>query len=481
MKALENYMPKVMELSSTIKDTWKVFLIGSLISCLMLLLLLTENDQHSLVSNARITVLEQQQSPTTSMPSFTSLPPTTSAIEEPPPPPIASIIANTKDVGSNMTTIGDILKPNVVTEVKNVEEATTNNKPEKKCDIFDGRWVYKPEVDPSYCPLRCPFIEEKMSCQSNGRPDFEYQKWVWEARDCDIPMLNGTDMLERFRNKRIVLVGDSLNRNMWESLACILYSSIPYPSTKAEIRFEGKSIRTTLKVKDAYNFTVEFFWSPFLVDLNKNHSSGKKVLMLDKLSPNSEYWPGGDIMIFNSGMWWAQSGYKKGWDLVEYKGKLIEDMPLHQAYTRGMNTWANWVKKNVDPQKTTVFFRSISAEHKSPQYNQWCYTKTQPLVDEPYKSSYPNILIRVIERIVRGMTNPQVKYLNVTKLSQYRIDAHPSIYRNKDWKIRVQINKHNLSSYTDCGHWCLPGIPDTWNRLFYASLLLDNFGGSSTS
>lgn len=156
-------------------------------------------------------------------------------------------------------------------------------------------------------------------------------------------------------------------------------------------------------------------------------------------------------------------------------------MPLHQAYTRGMNTWANWVKKNVDPQKTTVFFRSISAEHKSPQYNQWCYTKTQPLVDEPYKSSYPNILIRVIERIVRGMTNPQVKYLNVTKLSQYRIDAHPSIYRNKDWKIRVQINKHNLSSYTDCGHWCLPGIPDTWNRLFYASLLLDNFGGSSTS
>lgn len=68
-----------------------------------------------------------------------------------------------------------------------------------------------------------------------------------------------------------------------------------------------------LYLQDAYNFTVEFFWSPFLVDLNKNHSSGKKVLMLDKLSPNSEYWPGGDIMIFNSGMWWAQSGYKKGY------------------------------------------------------------------------------------------------------------------------------------------------------------------------
>lgn len=37
-------------------------------------------------------------------------------------------------------------------------------------------------------------------------------------------------MLERWRGKRVVIVGDSLNRNMWESLACILYSSMQHKS-----------------------------------------------------------------------------------------------------------------------------------------------------------------------------------------------------------------------------------------------------------
>lgn len=38
--------------------------------------------------------------------------------------------------------------------------------------------------------------------------------------------LNPTDMLERLRGKRLVFVGDSLNRNMWESLVCILRNSV---------------------------------------------------------------------------------------------------------------------------------------------------------------------------------------------------------------------------------------------------------------
>lgn len=33
-------------------------------------------------------------------------------------------------------------------------------------------------------------------------------------------------MLERLRGKRVVIVGDSLNRNQWESLSCLLYTSV---------------------------------------------------------------------------------------------------------------------------------------------------------------------------------------------------------------------------------------------------------------
>jgi hypothetical protein len=28
----------------------------------------------------------------------------------------------------------------------------------------------------------------------------------------------------------------------------------------------------------------------------------------------------------------------------------------------------------------------------------------------------------------------------------------------------------------DCVHWCLPGVPDTWNELLYALLFKEGWG-----
>jgi hypothetical protein len=58
---------------------------------------------------------------------------------------------------------------------------------EVKCNIFDGKWVYEPEGGPQHTAAECPFLSEQVSCQRNGRPDFEYEKWSWEAKDCDVP------------------------------------------------------------------------------------------------------------------------------------------------------------------------------------------------------------------------------------------------------------------------------------------------------
>nr|XP_021842527.1 protein trichome birefringence-like 42 isoform X4 [Spinacia oleracea] len=581
MKTLEQHFHRVMELISAVKDTWKVFIIGAIISCLMLLLLLHENDQNtSFPTHARITAVGNFPPPlsgesesssivandmepsifTTAsilppLPSIvvmapepsahtppsmifmapeplpsnivkapepsifpTSIPPPLpsnivkapepssvqapepfsvqaapepssvqapepSSVQAPEPsifttysqPSFGSMIANHPVEKPNLNLVDDIQKPNV-SGLDKAEKKPVN----KKCDIYDGRWVYKADAEPTYCPLKCPFVEEKMSCKKNGRPDLEYEKWVWQPRDCDIPMLNGTDLVERFRNKRIVLVGDSLNRNMWESLACTLYSNIPYPSLKAQILYEDLHVRTFMKAKEDYNFTVEFFWSPFLVEINKNHESGKKVLVLDRLA-NPEQWLNADILIFNSGHHWTQVPPKRAWDIFEYKGKLIEKMPLHQAFTRAMRTWASWVETKTDPKKTTVFFRSLSVEHISSFHKQSCETRTEPFMDESYKFIFPRTLVRVAENVVKGMKKSQVKYLNITKLTEYRIDAHPSIYRFNDWKIRIKNNKLYPPIIPDCGHWCLPGVPDTWNRLVYASLFFDNYGDVSSS
>lgn len=57
-------------------------------------------------------------------------------------------------------------------------------------------------------------------------------------------------MLENLRNKRLVYVGDSLNRNQWVSLVCILESSIH--THLKDVHFNGSLV--TLKAIVSFKF-----------------------------------------------------------------------------------------------------------------------------------------------------------------------------------------------------------------------------------
>ncbi|GAB4824898.1 hypothetical protein Ancab_007769 [Ancistrocladus abbreviatus] len=508
-----------MELNSPIKDTWKVFTYGFFLACLILVFLINHNHQTVSISAARdtlvippstpinadvdeITAASNSSSSSSSSSSWTgniSLPPPMTPINiadeqlnassnstSPPPPAVRDILLvplstpisnitvdqfNASVSSSSSTSLSSTLdiptNYSPESREKPINQSATTDSTKKKCNIFQGRWVYKEEETPHYSSTTCPFLEEKMSCRKNGRPDFEYEKWVWENPDCDIPMFNGRELLERMRGKRMIVVGDSLNRNLWESLACLLYTTIS-PS-RAHVDAGGPAYKV-LRAKD-YEFTVEFYWSPFLVELNLNHESGRKVLILDKLSPNAHEWQGADVMLFNSGHWWIHQGKLRAWDLFQYDGELFEDMKIEIAYETALKTWANWINETIDSNnKTTVFFRSISPEHKG---QQWCYNTTQPIMDESYISIYPRSMTEIVESQIRRMEN-RVRYLNITQLSSYRRDAHPSVYRSKVSKIITEKYKRLVSSYADCSHWCLPGLPDTWNRLLYSSLFFDS-------
>lgn len=58
---------------------------------------------------------------------------------------------------------------------------------QKGCDIFDGKWIYDPNASPLYSGAQCPFLSNQVSCQRNGRPDSQYERWSWEANQCAIP------------------------------------------------------------------------------------------------------------------------------------------------------------------------------------------------------------------------------------------------------------------------------------------------------
>lgn len=68
----------------------------------------------------------------------------------------------------------------------------------------------------------------------------------------------------------------------------------------------------------------------------------------------------------------------------------------------------------------------------------------------------------ITEEIIKHMKTP-VTFLNITSFSEFRIDGHPSVYGKKP-------GMRYGSSIQDCSHWCLPGVPDTWNELLYFHL-----------
>lgn len=83
-----------------------------------------------------------------------------------------------------------------------------------------------------------------------------------------------------------------------------------------------------------------------------------------------------------------------------------------------------------------------------------CNGQMQPLTGSTYPGgSLP--AASIVSRVLSSMRTP-VYLLDITTLSQLRKDAHPSTYGG--------------DGGTYCSHWCLPGLPDTWNQLLYAAL-----------
>lgn len=342
-----------------------------------------------------------------------------------------------------------------------------------KCDFFDGEWI-KDDSYPLYKPGSCNIIDEQFSCINNGRPDKDYQKYKWKPKGCNLPRLDGDRMLELLRGKRVVFVGDSINRNMWESLICILRNAVKDKTKVYEangrVHFRGEASYSFL-FKD-YNFTVELFVSPFLVqewEIPVKNGTKKETLRLDLVGRSSDQYKDADIIIFNTGHWWTHDKTSKGKDYYQEGSHVYDELNVLEAFRKAITTWSRWVDAKINSSKSMVFFRGYSASHFSG--GQWnsggqCDSETVPIKKEKYLREYPPKM-RVLEKVIKYMKT-HVTYLNVTKMTDFRKDGHPSIYRKQN--LSSEERKSPLM-YQDCSHWCLPGVPDTWNEILYAELL----------
>ncbi|CAD6339883.1 unnamed protein product [Miscanthus lutarioriparius] len=342
------------------------------------------------------------------------------------------------------------------------------------CDMFHGNWV-RDDSYPLYPEGSCPHIDEPFDCYLNGRRDLAYQKLHWQPSGCSVPRLNPTDMLERLRGKRLVFVGDSLNRNMWESLVCILRNSVKDKRKvfEASGRREFKTEGSYSFLFTDYNCSVEFFRSPFLVqEWEMQVSSGKKkeTLRLDLVEQSSLKYKDADFLIFNTGHWWTHEKTALGKDYYQEGNHVYNELNVMDAFHKALLTWSKWIDANVNPRKTSVLFRGYSASHFSG--GQWnsggsCDKESEPITNEQYLSTYPPKM-SILEDVIHKMKTPVV-YLNITRMTDYRKDAHPSIYRKQN---HTDEERRSPERYQDCSHWCLPGVPDSWNELVYAQLLI---------
>ncbi|XP_010523922.1 PREDICTED: protein trichome birefringence-like 6 [Tarenaya hassleriana] len=369
----------------------------------------------------------------------------------------------------------DVVNGNLTSAVQEVTVIELpNNVREKKekiieeCDVTKGRWVYDVSY-PLYTNASCPFIDEGFNCRSNGRLDSDYMKWRWEPQDCDIPRFNATKLLELIRGKRLVFVGDSINRNQWESMLCMLFSGIKDPKRV----YETHGQRITKK-KGNYSFrfagyrcTVEYYATHFLVRESKSRIGLKRrpTLTIDAIDRSSSRWRGADILVFNTAHWWSHYKTKAGIYYYQEGNQVHPKLDVSTAFRRALQTWSSWVDKHVDPKKTRVFFRNAAPSHfRGGEWNSGghCTEATMPF-NETSKPDHSEKKNGIVEEVITQMKTP-VTVLNISGLSEYRIDGHPSVYGMKPEIRRSQ-------AVQDCSHWCLPGVPDTWNELLYFHLL----------
>lgn len=210
-------------------------------------------------------------------------------------------------------------------------------------------------------------------------------------------------------------------------------------------------------------------------DNPKMHSILDRIIMADSISKHGVNWKDVDYLIFNTYIWWMNTFKMKllrgsfGEGSSEY-----DTIDREIAYEKVMKTWATWVDQNIDPKRTSVFFVTPSPLHiKSIGWNNpngiKCAKETEPILNTTTTVDVgtDHRLLKVAASVTESMKVP-VGLLNITNLSEYRKDAHTSVHTIRQGKMVTPEQQTDPNTFADCIHWCLPGLPDTWNEFLFA-------------
>ncbi|ESQ51106.1 hypothetical protein EUTSA_v10022706mg [Eutrema salsugineum] len=346
------------------------------------------------------------------------------------------------------------------------------------CDFSDGSWIYDPNHRSDRYDSTCKEIFKGWNCVRNNKSNgHEISKWRWKPKDCDLPSFDPLRFLETHRNTNIGFVGDSLNRNMFVSLFCMLKS---VTGDLKKWRPAGADRGFTFL---RYNLTIAYHRTNLLARYGRwsaNANGGeledlgfREGYRVDVDTPESSWEKAPsfhDILILNTGhWWWAPSKFdplKSPMLFFERGRPILPPVPSAAGLDRVLSNMVNFVEKTKRP-GGIIFLRTQSPRHfEGGDWDQGgTCQRLQPLlpreVEELFsvRNNGTNVEVRLVNQHLYNSFNSgrsTFHVLDITRMSEYRADAHPAAAGGKN--------------HDDCMHWCLPGLTDTWNDLFVATL-----------
>ena len=284
-------------------------------------------------------------------------------------------------------------------------------------------------------------------------------------------VLNG-NAESRMQHKTIAFIGDSLGRQQFQSLMCMATGGEESPDVenvgwkyglvkpKGAIRPDGWAYRFPKT-----NTTILYYWSASLCDLEPLNATDRLTnvaMHLDRPPAfMSRYLNRFHVLVLNTGHHWNRGKLNANRWVMYVNGKPNDDKKLAEipnAKNLTIYNVARWLDSQLASHlQLKAFFRTISPRHF---FNgDW---NTGGSCDNMIPLSAGSEVLQdgssdgAVEGAIKGT---KIKILDITAISQLRDEAHMSRYTVRGTK-----------NASDCLHWCLPGIPDTWNELLVAQI-----------
>ncbi|CAI5475613.1 unnamed protein product [Closterium sp. Yama58-4] len=373
------------------------------------------------------------------------------------------------------------------------------------CDLYRGSWV--PDTSPPlYTNATCPNITRHQNCQGNGRPDSQYERWQWRPKGaaCALPRFDAEEFMRVMRGRGVLFVGDSVARNHFESLVCLL-SQVEQPEfhgSKSMLRLVFRSSKVTLaRVNSAWLVEEGNDTVPDCPDSIPR-------LHLDRTSPK---WFGEigrfDVVMFSSAHWFVKPSIymEKGEVIGSQGGWWKRDEPARVdnkgAFALAIRTVFRDVVKELGKNPNRVFiYRTFSPDHY--EKGEWNTGGSCAGLTEPRGGNYTynntfglnlylkqlqayNEVMDAAKEAGAGVDPLRFTLMDVMPSAGMRVDGHPGPYRGLN--AAEELAKYKDSKFPppqDCLHWCLPGPIDSWNVFLlqimkrgFASMQVQGQGG----